>query len=155
MQLVQIVITVLLLAMVLLYLRFEIQPLNFKNKIWPFAVGLFLGAVSTLLGIGGAPINVAVFMLVFGMPMRKAMVYALTAKFFAHLSNLGTVVLNEGFTHYELNFLWAIVPAAILGGYLGSQLNQKSTSKRVNLYYRLVTFGVILLNLANGIGLIF
>lgn len=154
-QMVQIVITVILLALVLLYLRFEIKPLNLKNRIWPFAVGLFLGAVSTLLGIGGGPINVAMFIFVFGMPMKKAMVYALTAKFFAHFANLLTVFFNEGFTHYELNFLWAIVPAAILGGYLGSQLNQKSTNKKVNLYYRLVTLGVIILNIANAVGLIF
>lgn len=87
--------------------------------------------------------------------MKKAMVYALTAKFFAHLANLLTVFFNEGFAHYELNFLWAIVPAAILSGYLGSQLNQKSTNKKVNLYYRLVTLGVIILNIANAIGLIF
>jgi len=154
-QMVQIVITVLLLAMVLLYLRFGIESLELENMVWPFAVGLFLGAVSTLLGIGGGPINVAVFMFIFGMPMRRAMVYALTAKFFAHLSNLITVVLNEGFTHYELNFLWAIVPAAILGGYLGSQLNQKASNEKVDLYYRLVTFGVIILNVANGIGIVF
>lgn len=153
-QLVQIVITVILLVLVLLYLRFDIKPLNFKNKIWPFAVGLFLGAVSTLLGIGGGPINVAMFMFVFGMPMKRAMVYALVAKFFAHFSNLITVILNEGFNYYELSFLWAIIPAAILGGYLGSRLNQKSTRKKVNLYYRLVTLGVIILNLVNGIVLI-
>ena len=152
-QFVQIILTVISLILVLLYLRFEIKSYKWNCLFVVFGVGLFLGTLSTLLGIGGGPINVAALMFGFSMPLKQATVYSIVTIFFSQFSKLTTVALNEGFFAYDLTFLWAIIPAAVLGGFLGSKLNQQLSNDKVTLYYRLVTTGVIILNIINGVRL--
>lgn len=152
-QLIQIILTIATLIMALIYLRFEIKSYNMSNVIVIFLVGLILGVLATLLGIGGGPINVVALMFFFSVPLKDATVYSLMTKFFSQFAKLATVSLNEGFSTYQLSYLWAIIPAAILGGYLGSLLNQKLQSDKINFYYRIVILFIILLNVVNGVRL--
>lgn len=153
--LVQIILTVISLALVLLYLKLPIQSLHIKNLSLIFLVGLFLAFLSTLLGIGGGPINVIMFMYCFSMTMKEASVYSIVTIFFSQLSKLTTIALVEGFGGYELNILWVIILASIIGGLWGAKLNQKMSEAHIMLYYSLGTFGVILLNIVNGVLLLF
>lgn len=149
-QLIQIFLTVLSLGFVLLFLYLNIPSYHLKNLNWIFGIGLFLGFLSTLLGIGGGPINVLMLMICFSMPMKQAAVYSIVTIFFSQLSKLTAIALKEGFAFYDLNVFWVIIPAAIMGGVLGSKLNQQLSEDKVNFFYRLVTVGVIILNLFNG-----
>lgn len=149
-QLIQIILTIVTLIMALIYLRFEVKSYNMSNVIIVFLVGLILGVLATLLGIGGGPINVVALMFFFSVSLKDATVYSLMTKFFSQFAKLVTVSLNEGFFTYQLSYLWAIIPAAILGGYLGSLVNQKLPSQKINFYYRIVIVIIILLNVING-----
>lgn len=128
-QLIQIILTILTLVMALIYLRFEVKSYNMSNLIIVFLVGLILGILATLIGIGGGPINVVALMFFFSVPLKDAIVYSLMTEFFSQLAKLITISLNEGFFTYQLSYLWAIIPAAILGEYLGSLVNQKLPSQ--------------------------
>ncbi|PQE77673.1 sulfite exporter TauE/SafE family protein, partial [Enterococcus faecalis] len=45
--------------------------------------------------------------------------------------------------------LWAIIPAALFGGYVGGLFSKKLSQQRVAQIYSLVVFLVILLNMYN------
>lgn len=152
-QMIQIVITVLLLIFVLIYTNLKIENFKIKNVGVVFLTGLFLGWSSTLLGIGGGPINVALICLLFSAELKTAVVYSIITIFFSQTAKLTTIFLAGTYLNYDLAFLLPIIPAAILGGYVGAILNKKLNTKVVMIIYQAVCVGVILLNIYNAFNL--
>lgn len=149
-QLVQIILTVITLLFVFIYTRGTFGTFELTNLFWVFLVGLGLGTLSTLLGIGGGPINVSLLILCFSMSFKQATVYSIVTIFFSQLSKLVSIQLNEGIFAYDLTFLLPIIPAAILGGFLGSKLNQQLDNDKISVLFQIITLGVIFLNIYNG-----
>ncbi|KNZ41594.1 sulfite exporter TauE/SafE family protein [Acetobacterium bakii] len=152
-QWIQIILTVLSLVFALLYTIKKWKSWKLKKMGWYLALGLFLGFLSTLLGIGGGPINVALLMLCFGIPIKDATVYSIITIFFSQLSTLITIGLTTGYEAFDLSLLAYIIPAAMIGGFLGARLSGVLSEKRVLRVYQLVVMLVIILNIANGLGL--
>jgi len=152
-QWLQIILTVLSLLFALMYTIKKWKSWKLKMLGWYLALGLFLGFLSTLLGIGGGPINVALLMLCFGIPIKEATVYSIITIFFSQLSNLITIGMKTGYEVYDLSLLAYIIPAAIIGGFIGARLSGILSEKRVVRVYQLVVILVIILNIANGLGL--
>lgn len=69
--------------------------------------------------------------------------------FFSQLAKLGNIGLTTGFAVFDLTMLWAIIPAALFGGYVGGLFSKKLSQQRVAQIYSLVVFLVILLNMYN------
>lgn len=150
-NLIQIVIMIIVLAASIIYTRGEQKSLHKNGFTWYFVISLGLAIISTLLGIGGGPINVAAFVLFFGHSTKASTIYSILTIFFSQLSKISAIGLTTGFGVFDLTILYVIIPAAILGGYLGSSANQRMTDKQVNTAYQAITAGVILLNIYNGV----
>ncbi|WP_373282944.1 sulfite exporter TauE/SafE family protein [Macrococcus hajekii] len=116
-----------------------------------FIATLALGLVSTLLGIGGGPINVSLLMLLFGLSIKEATIYSIVTIFFSQLSTLTTTFVTVGTDQFDLSYLMSIIPAAVIGGYVGSVFNKRLSDSVVSRVFLSVTFLVIGLNLINGI----
>lgn len=149
-QLIQIVLTVSSLLLVLGYTLLASKTCHFKSLSSYVLVGTFLGSFSTLLGIGGGPINVTLLIVCFGLSMKKATVYSIITIFFSQLAKLIEISLTTGFSNYDLSFLWVIIPAAIIGGYLGGYASGKVSNHLVSKIFVSVVFLVIVINLVNG-----
>lgn len=145
----QYLIMLLTLILVLLYNQFSTFHFSFSAISIFFSVGIILGLLSTFLGIGGGPINVACFVLFFGMDIKSATVYSIVTIFFSQLAKLTNIATSTGFQTFDLTLLWGIIPAALLGGYIGGIISQKLSQKRVAHLYSLVVLLVILLNVYN------
>lgn len=113
----------------------KINHYQIKNAIVIFFVGLGLGAISIFLGIGGGPLNVALLMLLFSYPMKEATIYSVATIFFSQLSKLGTICLSGQLLSFDLKFVPAIIITAILGGYIGTCINQKMKNKQIHQVY--------------------
>ncbi len=113
----------------------QFKHYHIKNVFLIFLAGFFLGSVSVFLGIGGGPLNVAALMLLFSYPMKEATVYSLATIFFSQLSKLGKVVLTGQLTHFDLTIVPFILIAAILGGYVGTVINQKLDNEKITRIY--------------------
>lgn len=149
-QLVQIGLTVVTLIFSFLYSKNWWENYRFESIFLKIAAGLLLGFLASLLGIGGGPINVALLMLLFNIPIKQATVYSIITIFFSQLSKVSTIVLTGDMNRYDLSMLFYIIPAAILGGFLGSYISGKVSDKTVNQVYQFVIILVLLINLYNG-----
>lgn len=123
-----------------------------KNKAAICAVGLVLGFCASFLGIGGGPINVAVLTLFFSMNVRESAVYSVAIIFFSQHSKLITIFATVGFEPYahQWKTLIFILPAAVLGGFIGSSLNRKTDDRVIRKVFVSVMILLICLNLYNG-----
>lgn len=153
-QLVQIILTIVTLLFAYFYTKIgNERSLELSRPVWYVIVGLFLGFISTLLGIGGGPINVALLMLCFGIPIKEATVYSIVTIFFSQAAKLVTIAQVTGFERFDLSILLYVIPAAIVGGFVGALISGKISSERVTQVYQVVILLVLLLNLWNGIQL--
>lgn len=142
-----------LLAAVCIYVSKSKFSFNIRNKIAILAVGFVLGFLASFLGIGGGPINVAVFTLFFSMNVRESAVYSVAVIFFSQISKLITLFATVGVTPYlhQWKTLVFILPAAVIGGFIGSKLNRKSDDAVVRKIFVAVMVMIVVLNVYNGI----
>ncbi len=142
-----------LLAGVSFYVSKERLSFHVKNNIAICLVGLLLGFLASFLGIGGGPINVAVLTLFFSMNVKDSAVYSVAIIFFSQLSKLVTLFVNTGIQPYahQWKTLLFILPAAVLGGIIGSKLNRRFDDKLIRKVFVSVMILLVLLNVYNGI----
>ncbi|MGM0125178.1 hypothetical protein IGI37_002576 [Enterococcus sp. AZ194] len=149
-QLIQIILTVLTLIFAFCATKYSWKPLGLSHWFWYLFCGVVLGFLASLLGIGGGPINVALLMLFFGLPIKEATIYSICIIFFSQLSKLATIALSTGFERYDLTILYAIIPAAILGGFIGAKLSHILSPEKVTFVFQLVILVVLAINIYNG-----
>lgn len=149
-QLVQIILTIVTLVFSFLHSKGLWQNESYEGALLKLSAGFLLGFLASLLGIGGGPINVALLMLLFNLPIKQATVYSIVTIFFSQLSKVMTIVLTIDLGRYDLTLLFYIIPAAVLGGFIGSSISGKVSDYRVNQIYQVVIILVLVINCYNG-----
>lgn len=140
-----------LLVVVLLNVNIPHKNLEVKNKIMTFVIGVVLGMISSFLGIGGGPINVAVFIFFFSTDMKTATVYSIATILFSQASKLITIATSTGFGAFDLSLLLYTLPMAILGGIVGTKVNRISSEKVITNIFNVTVFAIIVLNIYNAV----
>ena len=150
---VQAFILAVLLAAVSIYVCKDRVSFNVKNNASICIVGLLLGFLASFLGIGGGPINVAVLTLFFSMNVKESAVYSVAIIFFSQLSKLVTMLVTSGIDAYSHQWktLLFILPAAVLGGIIGSKFNRKFDDKLIRKVFTAAMIILVILNVYNGI----
>lgn len=152
-QLVQISLTILTLVFAFLHSQGMFVNHSFKSGTLKIITGLILGFLASLLGIGGGPINVALLMFFFNMPIKDATVYSIVTIFFSQLSKIITIFLTTDLSRYDFNVLIYIIPAAIIGGFLGAYFSHVFSDEKVRNVYKMVIVIVLLINVYNALQL--
>lgn len=140
-----------ILVIVLILTNKNSENYNIKNKSIIVFVGFLLGMISSFLGIGGGPLNVAVFVLFFSVDIKVATIYSLATILFSQTSKLVTIATNTGFGSFDLSYLIVIVPMALLGGIIGSYFYKKVSKQTVLKIFNYAVVFVLLINLYNAI----
>lgn len=142
--------TILLITLLLFVLFTTNKTSVFKMKqvdTYIVIIGLILGSVSSFIGIGGGPINMAVFTLLFGIPLKLATIYSIAVILFSQGSKLLTIGITIGFGGYDLAILLYCLPVAVLGGVVGSYMNKKLDTKPISITFQSTIIGIIVINL--------
>lgn len=147
----QAIILAILLIIVLLNVNLPHQNLQIKNKAITFIIGIVLGMLSSFLGIGGGPINVAVFIFFFSVDMKTATVYSIATILFSQASKLFTIALTTGFMDFDLSLLLYTLPMAVLGGMVGVKVNRLANEKTITNIFNYTVVAIIILNIYNAI----
>ncbi|WP_376717234.1 TSUP family transporter [Vagococcus carniphilus] len=69
---------------------------------------------------------------------------------YPQFSKVVTILLTANLEGYDLNILFFIIPAAIIGGFLGAYLSKRMPEKKVNTLFQVVIISVLLLNIYNA-----
>ncbi|WP_412989194.1 sulfite exporter TauE/SafE family protein [Pediococcus siamensis] len=147
---IQIILTVITLLFALSYSIIPYGRFCIKNSILVAIIGGFLGWISTLLGIGGGPINVAVLMLCCSMPIKEATVYSIVTILFSQFSKVLAVICSGIVWGFDLKTLLFIIPAAAIGGTMGARYSHVIKTRKVETVYRIAILVVISINAFNG-----
>ncbi len=129
-----------IICVVFVYMLNSEKVKNRSFRHWSIyaATGIFLGCMSSFLGIGGGPINVAALMFLFAFPIKTATFVSIVIILFAQISKLATVAFSTGFSVYDLRLAPFMICAAIAGGFLGTWIKNKVRSKTVTRLFNAV-----------------
>lgn len=125
--------------------------MNIKSALVSVVIGLLLGAISSYVGIGGGPLNVAVLFFSFGMDAKTA---AKNSIFIIVFSQLASIFMSL-FTHTVPEFSWFYLilmsVGGILGAMLGNWISKRIDNRAVEFLLKLLTLFVAIISVINAI----
>ena len=89
------------------------------------------------------------FIILFGLPIKKATVYSIATIFFSQLSKIISLVLISKFNQYDSRMLMVIIIAAIFGGIFGAKFSKILSEDKIAIVFQLVVAAVLALNIYN------
>ncbi len=120
-----------------------------ENKVVMILAGVLMGSLSSFLGIGGGPINIVIICIIFSLQVKDAAVFSIFTIFFSQLTTVITTTVSPGLNTFELSMLLLMIPAAIIGGIVGTHLNRKLVHKHIEGLFNALIGSMILLSLYN------
>lgn len=136
---------------VLLYIlnKKKIISLNIVNPWMCLATGLALGTVSSFLGIGGGPINIAVLYYFFSMNSKEAAKNSLFIILFSQTTSLCTTLATKTVPAFDTTAMIVMCAGGILGAHTGSSISRKMDSLSLERFFLSVLCALILINFYN------
>ncbi len=139
----------LVILLIIVLFKNKFKKNNIELPIVSVFAGIVLGALSAFLGIGGGPFNIVFLSILFGFSTKKSVIASIFIIMFSQISNLSSIAITTGFSGYDFSVLLFMIPAAILGGFIGTAIGSKISDKAIDRIYFIITFGLIILNSYN------
>ncbi len=130
--------------------RSRIRTLDVKNGAACVLIGLALGVLSSFLGIGGGPINLAVLYYFFSMDSKTAALNSLYVILFSQGASFLNTVIGQNVPVFEWPVLIAMVVGGVVGGTMGRSFSRRMDNKAVDklfFWLLLVITGISVYNL--------
>lgn len=140
---------ILAVLVVYTYNKDRLPHYRIKNPLLIFLSGLCLGIVSVFLGIGGGPLNLAVFSFLFALNTKESVVMSICVILCSQLTKLLTTFIKNQFLVYDMSIVPPLVITAIIGGLIGSALHRKMNHQQIDRLYLLTLLFLICLTLIN------
>jgi uncharacterized membrane protein YfcA len=132
----------LVLVLISVLFRNSIPKMNIKNPFLQFFIGVITGGLSGFFGIGGGPFQVTALIIFFDLDIKEASVDSIFITLLTTLSSLTKYTIN-GYMNFSLAVY--MIPAAVLGGYIGSRLNRKISEKKIaSIFISCVIFIIVI-----------
>ncbi len=124
---------------------------HLQHPLFVVLCGLTLGVISTFLGIGGGPINVALFTFLFSFSLDKAIVYSLFLILLSQGTMLFLTLLSGGFGSADLTMAPFVIIGGVGGALCGRFFTKKLGKESKRLAFIISIFCIIGLNLFNAV----
>ncbi len=121
----------------LLYVHFrsKIASKNLQSKGICVLIGGALGLLSSFLGIGGGPMNLAVLYYCFSMDTKKAAVNSILVILLSQITSLLMTVITGKVPAFDPLILVAMVLAGAIGGFVSSKLHKKLSAETTDALF--------------------
>lgn len=113
-------------------------------------IGLFLGIMSSFLGIGGGPINLVVLFYFFSMDTKTAAANSLYIILFSQLASLLSTLVTGSVPAFRWPSLVLMVAGGIGGGVVGRMFNRRMDEKAVDKLFICLMTAIIGISIYNG-----
>ena len=114
-------------------------------------VGAALGVLSSFLGIGGGPMNLAVLYYFFSMDTKQAAINSILVILLSQLASLGMTLCSGTVPPFDWAMLIAMAAAGIMGGFLSAKLQSKLPAKKVDVLFTLLLIVILFICAFNGL----
>ena len=140
-----------LIVFIFIYMliRKKVKTLHLNNIFFYVLVGAILGVLSSFLGIGGGPLNVAILILLFSMELKEATFASIVTIMFAQIAKAITILASGGFGSYDLSMLPYMAIAGVLGGLIGSFVAKKLSDKFTAVAFNIMQLAVMAICIVN------
>lgn len=156
---IQNIVLAILIILVFFYMinKNNMQTFAKRGIVISLAVGAALGFLSSFLGIGGGPINVALLIFIFSFDTKTAMLCSIITILFSQVSKLVLVICDGGFERYNLSMLLPMVIGAVLGGFAGAKFNRIFSEKTIEYAFngvQILVFIICIFNITRSLMLL-
>lgn len=149
--LVQAILILMITIVVMIYQanKKRIKTKNFSDVISETSVGLILGVISSFLGIGGGPLNIAVLAFFFSMSPKIAALSSLTIIFSAQIVSLILTIVGNKIPEFNLSILIGMMISGLLGALIGRYLARKLSDEKTDIFFNFALWLILAINLYN------
>lgn len=127
----------------------RIKTHQVSNPVICVLIGVFLGVLSSFLGIGGGPINLVVLFFFFSMSTKVAAENSLYIIFFSQAASLASAIVSGSVPQFETGILILMIAGGIAGGICGRAINKKIAEKTVDKLFIGLMVVMIMINVYN------
>lgn len=127
----------------------RVKTCQITNSAVCVLIGIFLGILSSFLGIGGGPINLVVLFYFFSMTTKIAAENSLYIIFFSQIASLISSLVTKSVPDFQISMLIFMVIGGILGGICGRAVNKKIEEKTVDKLFIGLMIVIIFINIYN------
>ena len=127
----------------------KIKTLQITSPVICILIGIFLGILSSFLGIGGGPINLFVLFYFFSMTTKTAAENSLYIIFFSQIASLISSILTKSVPDFSMLLLILMVIGGICGGIVGRAVNKKISEMTVDKLFLGLMIIIIFINIYN------
>lgn len=132
------------------FLRSRLRSYEVKAPAACIAIGCLMGLLSSFLGIGGGPINLAILYFAFSMTTKKAAANSLYIILCSQLANLVTYLVRGTVPAFPWPYL-LIMAAGFLGGMLGTRINRRISEKTTERLFSGLLAVIVLICVYNAL----
>lgn len=88
-------------------------------------------------------------MILFSFTIKEATIYSIATIFFSQISKITTLLITKELFIYDLSLVPYICVSAIVGGMMGTIINQKMLESRITQFFNGLMAGLLVLSLYN------
>lgn len=129
----------------------KLPPTRVKNLVGTAVIGILLGVVSSFLGIGGGPYNIAVLFFFFSMDAKQATKNSLYIIVFAQLSSIITTAISNSIPSFEWMHLSFMILGGVTSAFIGSAISSRINNRGVEKVLKVLMLVIIAINCYNAI----
>nr|WP_304286214.1 sulfite exporter TauE/SafE family protein [Clostridium paraputrificum] len=149
--LIQSIILLLINIVIIIYMKNKnkVTTLKIENKLICILIGLVLGVVSSFLGIGGGPLNIAVLYFFLSMSAKETAINSIFIILFSQVTSLSSTVITGSIPEFANMHLMLMCMGGIGGALLGSRLSKKMDDNKIEKFFLIVLFILSFINIIN------
>ena len=148
---IQACILLLINVVVLIYIcnKDKFNSHHIKSLSVAFIIGTSLGILSSFLGIGGGPINIAILYYLFSMNAKEANHNSLYIIMFSQSTSLLLTIFGRSVPPFPFAILVLMILGAVVGAFGGRKVLGKLCERKTALFFKYVVLFLVLLNVYN------
>ena len=121
------------------------------NPVTCAVIGLVLGLMSSFMGIGGGPFNLAVLSYFFSMETKEAGRSSLYIILVSQIFSLLTTFVTHSVPDFKTGWVVIMAASGIAGGIVGRSINKKISAEKVDKLFIAFLFVIIGISIYNSI----
>ena len=132
--------------------RSRLPSHRLQNPALNACVGFVLGAISSFLGIGGGPINLAVYFFLYSMDIKEAARNSLFVILFSQATAVAAIIAGQGLAGASVAMILGMIACGLAGGIAGRAINRKIDDVTVNRLFiglMVVICGICVFNISS------